>query len=535
MSPISEIPEIPSSPGIYLMKNEAGEVLYVGKAKNLRKRVTQYFKPSSPLAPKIAVLVEQIAHIDYVVVQNEVEALVLENQFIKSHDPKYNTRLKDSKTYPYLKLDLTEPFPRLIQTRLRKADKALYFGPFVSGYLLSELMGVIREHFHLRRCKKIPKRNIPCLYYHMGRCSGPCIGKITAEDYQVWIKEITMLLEGRYGKLIAAVHEQMNRASDMLNFEKAAQFREQSKAIEQLRDKQRVESLTQDDNLDVFLVMMFDDYVILQVFRVKEGCLVQNYSFDMENTRIDEKEDIMATGVMQFYQEQSDVPRRVIVDHEPEGLRGWLAQRGMKLSLAVPSSAEGQLMDMLRQNAFHVMKRKLITKQGLSYDQVAKKLADDLGLSKNPRRIIGIDISHLGGTQIVASCVSFMDGVPDKDDYRRFNIKTVEYNDDYASIAEVVTRVAKRFTSKQRPDLMLIDGGLGQLHAAMEALRKLDVKGLDILSLAKKEEIVYLPTRPNGVKLDHQHSGLIILQQVRDEAHRFAVQFQRHKRKAIFQ
>ncbi len=516
------------------MKNEAGEVLYVGKAKNLRKRVIQYFKPTSPLAPKIAVLVEQIAHIDYVVVQNEVEALVLENQFIKSHDPKYNTRLKDSKTYPYLKIDLSEPFPRLIQTRIRKVDKALYFGPFVSGYLLSELMSVIRDHFHLRRCKKIPKRNIPCLFYHMGRCSAPCIDKITVEDYQVWIKEIAMLLEGRYGKLIASVHEQMSRASDALNFEKAAQFREQLKAVEQLRDKQRVESLTRDDNLDVFLVMMFDDYVILQVFRVVEGCLVQNFSFDMETASIEEKGDVLAMGVMQFYHEQSDVPSRVIVDHEPEGLRGWLAERNMKLSLASSSSAEGNLMDMLRQNAFHVMKRKLITKEGLSYDQVSKKLADDLGLSKRPRRIIGIDISHLGGTQIVASCVSFMDGIPDKEEYRKFNIKTVAYNDDYASIAEVVTRVAKRFIPKHSPDLILIDGGLGQLHAAMEALRQLEVKELDILSLAKKEEIVYLPTRPNGVKLDHQHSGLKILQQVRDEAHRFAVQFQRHKRKAIF-
>ena len=261
---------------------------------------------------------------------------------------------------------------------------------------------------------------------------------------------------------------------------------------------------------------------------------VQNFSFDMDHSSFEAQEDVLAQGVMQFYQDHLEFPRRVVLDHEPDGLRGWLDERAIKLVLAASGSPEGNLMDMLRQNAFHVMKRKLTTKQGLSYEQVSKKLADDLGLLKIPRRIIGIDISHLGGTQIVASCVSFLDGVPDKDEYRKFNIKTVAFNDDYASIAEVVMRVAKRFTPKERPDLMLIDGGLGQLHAAMEALSRIEVKGLDILSLAKKEEIVYLPTSPNGVKLDQQHSGLKILQQVRDEAHRFAVQFQRHKRKEIF-
>lgn len=518
------------------MKNETGEVLYVGKAKNLRKRVTQYFKPSSPLAPKIARLVEQIHHVDYVVAQNEVEALILENQYIKSHSPKYNTMLKDSKTYPYLKIDLSEPYPRLIQTRLRKADKALYFGPFVSGHLLSELMHVIREHFNLRRCKTIPKRNIPCLYYHMGSCCGPCIDKVSPEQYRAWINEIVMLLEGRYKKLITLVQEQMKAASDALDFEKATVFREQVKAIKQLQEKQRVESLKRDDNLDMFMTMGFDDYTILQVFRVKEGCLVQNLSFNVEGVALGVSENPLVHGIMQFYQDREDRPDRVVLDHEimDDSLVAWFKQNSIKVSVAKEGTADGNLMEMLRQNAFHVMKRRLTTKEGLSYDEVSKKLAEDLGLGRIPRRVLGLDISHLGGTQIVASCVSFMDGVPDKNEYRKFNIKTVEYNDDYASIAEVVTRVAKRFSSGHQPDLMLIDGGLGQLHAAMGAMEKVGVTGVDMLSLAKKEEIIYLPSRPNGVKLDKQHAGLKILQQVRDEAHRFAVQFQRHKRKDIF-
>ena len=527
------IATIPTTPGIYLMKDSFSHILYVGKAISLRRRVSSYFKANALHSPKIANMVQLVSSIDFVVTKNETEALVLENHYIKAYMPKYNTRLRDQKTYPYLKIT-SEEFPRLLTTRKRLADRARYFGPYVSSWGMGLILETIREHFPLRRCKKLVRGKGPCLYYHIQKCQAPCIGKVDKEQYQKWIEDIIYILEGKYGKLFSKLDRQMKEFSAALEFEKAALIRDQLDAIRILKEKQAVENLDSTKNYDYFMLLPFDEHAVLQVFRIKEGCLIQTISFELD-TGIESSEDQLLSAVLQFYEENLDWPDEVVLSMMPESqtfIDVCLEHKTKVVSAQQPKYEV--LMDSVRENAFHSLKRTLLHREDIAYENISAELKHSLRLSLFPKTIMGVDISHLGGEDIVASAVLFEQGVPQKSGYRRFNIKTVAYNDDFASIAEVVTRLCKAWKKEGRPDLILIDGGLGQLHSAMTAMKQSDMEIKNIVSLAKKDEILYSPDNNDGVKLDQRNSGLKLLMQVRDEAHRFAITFQRSKRKKIF-
>ncbi len=505
--------------------------MYVGKAKHLRKRVSSYFKQTTRLSVKIARLVEQVSSIDYVATQNEEEALVLENQFIKAYHPKYNTQLRDSKTYPYLKIDLRDPFPRLIKTRLRLPDKALYYGPFVSGRYLEDILTLVRENFLLRRCKKLPKKKEPCLYYHMSACVGPCIGKITQENYRQRIREVRLLLEGKYSKLLKQLTDEMALASDSLEFERAQKCKDRLEAVKSLQAKQRVEDLDSEVKADIFIVLSFQDQHVFSAFRIREGCIVAQSNFDLSPGEADTEPEMLVHGIEQYYGTTEDWPDEIVTELSlsDEDFIKQLDQKKVRLAV-VSTQVQLRLVEMLRENAYHALKRQLVSKQAINFEEAANQIKKELLLSHTPRLIAGVDISHFGDSHIVASMVSFRDGVPEKSLYRKFNIRSVPYNDDVASIREVVYRIFRKSSSISRPDLLLIDGGKGQLGAALEALALAGVVDQDLVALAKKEEILYLPANKEGVKLDKNHVGLKILQQVRDEAHRFALNFQKTKR-----
>jgi len=532
---LSLIAHLPKVPGIYIMKDLDANVIYVGKAINIQKRVSSYFKASTILSPKIKLLVKKVNAIDFVVTSNETEALILENQYIKEYQPKYNTKLKDNKTYPYIKINLKESFPRIVQTRLKKDDGARYFGPYVSNKQLKLLLSTIKNYFGIRRCPRISKKNSPCLYYHMDLCTAPCISKISEKEYMVLIKDIVLLLEGKYKKLLKELSKSMQMDSDKLEFESAQKFKEKISAIKTLMEHQRVENLRSDKNYDLFVFLEYDSKKLLQIFRIKKGYLVQNMSFDIDDGQLEDQENPFISIICQFYQRYPDYPNYIVYDEEitSDAFESFITQKGIQL-ISASEWEDRDLYIMVRQNAYYSLKRELEVKEDHAYIDIARELKKDLKLRKVPQSIIGIDISHLGGKQIVASMIYFLEGVPQKNMYRKFNLKTVFDNDDYASIREIVLRVFKRIKQDQNsPDLVLIDGGRGQLNAALDSLNKLNIIDQDILSLAKKEEIIHLPLMQDGIKLDRGHNGLKLLQQVRDEAHRFAISFQRQKRKRI--
>lgn len=527
-----EISTIPQSPGIYLMKDAEGTILYVGKAKNLKRRVTSYFNREQ--MPKIERLLQRITDIDVIITQNDTEAYILENQYIKKCYPRYNTRLKDSKTYPYLKIELDDDYPRVIKTRIREKDNALYFGPYVSHVQVNHLLDIIRDHFGLRRCKNYHKKKVPCLYYHIGSCTAPCIKAISYEQYKDKVKEITLLLEGRYNRLILILEERMRQSSREQNYEEAVKYRDQIEAIRMLKEKQSMENIDSKKNIDFFGMLSYDDQSIFQVFRVKEGCLIQNFSFDVENDFVLDREELIKNCVNRFYTLYTDYPNEIVLDVPVEDESFIQYYKSQKVRVVIARESYHQtIMEMLKHNAYFTLKRKLEIKNEISYADVARRLKKELDLKKTPNSVIGIDISHLGGTNIVGAMVYFKNGLPVKDNYRKYNIRTVEDSDDYASIREVVSRFFRSTPLGQRPDLVLIDGGISQLNAALSALDELKIKDRDILSLAKKEETLYLPKFKDGVKLEKRHPGLQFLQQVRDEAHRFAISFQRTKRKKV--
>jgi excinuclease ABC subunit C len=513
------------------MKDLAGKVLYVGKAKNLKKRVTSYFYTAKIHSPKITQLVKVVRTVDFIVTSTEKEALVLENNSIKKYQPRYNTRLKDNKNYPYLKINLAESFPRVIKTRKKGKDKAKYFGPYTSMKQLQYLLDLINEYFGLIRCKSIKGITEPCLYYHINRCSAPCIGKISKNDYGEGISDVILLLEGSYDHLLGELEQKMQQASNLLEFEEAAYYKHKIDSINDLKERQKVDQVNSHRNYDYFVSASFMDTNLMQVFRIKEGHLVQNYCYDLAVGDGDDRQDSLSQGILQFYADHLDFPHEVVVEDllEDPDLISFMKDRKVSLHQTKKGDKK-ELMNMLRQNVYFSLKRQLHVSGEINYVEIQKRLKDSLHLKKAPQSIIGIDISHLGGTNIVASKVHFQEGIPHKNYYRRFNIKTVLDNDDYASIYEVVYRLFSKFKKSERPDLVLIDGGIGQLRAALKALSACHVKGQEILSLAKKEEIIYLPYQEDGVRLDKDHSGLKLLQRVRDESHRFAIGFQRSKR-----
>jgi excinuclease ABC subunit C len=563
---------IPTSAGVYLYKNAEGDVIYVGKAKNLRSRVSSYFHEGRWEDAKTGTLIREAVDVDYIVVANNKEALALENHLIKQKKPRFNILLRDDKTYPYVKLTLGERYPRVYVTRRLRKDGSVYYGPYFPANLAYRIVDLIHRHFLIPSCKVDLNRYHPrpCLQYYIKRCLGPCVKELTTpEIYAEAVRDVKLFLEGRQTDLVKSLRERMAEASEAQEFERAARYRDLISTVEQLQEKQRIAAVEGDD-ADVFGYHYENQMLAVNLFHMRGGKVLDRREFfweDLPEFAQPTEQDNGETGLLarpaadpfrpaeffsalvkQLYLSQPYVPRNIYVpvdfeDREElvEALSEQLAGEGgraTRVHISVPQRGEKrELIDLAGTNA----------KQ--SYDQrfrvlkpnarvIQEALQDALSLPELPKRIECFDISHIQGAETVASMVVWEDGKMKKSDYRKFIIKTVEGVDDFASMREVVTRRYKRVCQEMKsddkklmPSLVLIDGGLGQLHAAAQALDALEIINQPLAAIAKREEIIYVYGQEDDpIVLDHHSPVLHLVQQIRDEAHRFAVTFHRKRR-----
>ncbi|MDA3837099.1 MAG: excinuclease ABC subunit UvrC [Nanoarchaeota archaeon] len=510
--------EIPESPGCYIYKNSVGKIIYIGKAKNLKKRVTSYFSKNHD-SEKTKALVSHIADFDFIITNSEVEALLLEDSLIKKHKPKYNIDLKDSKSYAFIELT-NETYPRLITARSdiikNKQNVGKLFGPFISGESRTQVIQIINKTFKLRTCKTLPKKK--CLRYEIGICSGPCVKAISRKDYMVDIEKVSQVLEGRDKELLKELKEKMKASSKEMDYEKALSLREQSKAVEYLREKQNVERQKKHDE-DIINYKIKDEVVYLIVFNIYKGTLLnkQEFTFDYKGNFLEE-------FLIQFYSE-NDIPKDLILPGKvDDSVKEYLEhKKNAKVKITIPQ--KGELKDLL------ILVAKNIELSFFGNFEKIKELQKQINIPTLPRVIECFDISHLGGTEVVASMVQFRNGKPDKSNYRKFKIKSFQGNDDFRAMNEVVQRRYARLKKDNElfPDLIVIDGGLGQLNSSIKSLKEINVK-IPIISLAKKFEEVYIPGAEIPLRMPPKNKARLLLQAIRDEAHRFAVKFQRERR-----
>lgn len=502
--------KIPHKPGCYFFLDKDKNIIYVGKAKNLRKRVTSYFNRKD-LDEKTKAMLAQAKDIDFIITNSEVEALILENNLIKKNTPKYNIDLKDSKRYAYLEIT-NEKFPRLLVARKTRSDGKL-FGPFTSGQNRDYVRDVLIKTFKIRTCNKFPKR--PCLRYSIGLCEAPCVGKQSEEDYLKNVRAVEEVLKGRTQELIKKLGKAMINHSNAHDYEKALEYREKIKALKILGEKQTMERQKEYDE-DIINYLGKDETVHLMLFNIQKGILENKQEFEFE-----EKKDFLSEFLIQYYSENK-IPKEIILSQKVEGSVGEFLKklRGKKVILNVAKKGE-------KKNLLELVKKNIEIQQ---FGEVEKleKLRDSLNLQEIPYVIECFDVSHLSGTASVASMIQFRNAKPDKQNYRRFKLKTIEGIDDFAAIAEVVRRRYFRLVANKEPlpNLIVIDGGAGQLHYAMEELEKLGVK-VPIVALAKREEEIYIPGRKTPLKLNKKNKGLLLLIAIRDEAHRFAIKYNR--------
>ena len=530
---------IPTSPGVYIMKSKAGEIMYVGKAKDLRARLRAYFRDGDSRY-SVQFLMKRVADIDFIVTNNEKEALLLENTLIKQHRPRYNIRLKDDKTYVSLRLDPREDFPRLTIVRRYRKDGALYFGPYSSAAAVRDTLRSIQTVFPIRRCSNVAfkGRTRPCLNYQMGRCTGPCCGMISKEDYHELIREITMFLKGRSDELIKQLKGRMADASDKLNFEMAAAIRDRLHSIERTLEKQQAVSAASVDQ-DVFGMYSDGSQTQIQVLFVRDGKLIDTGSYTFRRKQMPVSE-LFSSFLKQFYSPERFVPKEILIPSAVEDAQ-LLAEllterRGQQVGVRFPRRGEKRrLVEMASRNAENILRTKRAAAQDES--SVLQELQKRLRLRNAPTRIECVDISNIGGREAVGSLVVFDRGRPHKSSYRRYRIKTVSGADDYAMMEEVLTRRYKRALREgDLPDLLVVDGGKGQLNVALDVLHRLGVTGLSAVGLAKparetETDKLFLPGRKNPVILSASSPALHLLQQVRDEAHRFAITYHKKLRK----
>ncbi|HBN97209.1 MAG TPA: excinuclease ABC subunit C [Firmicutes bacterium] len=542
---------LPTAPGVYLMLNEAGEVIYVGKAINLRNRVRSYFQKSANHALKVQVLVEHIADLEYIVTDSEVEALILENNLIKKHTPRYNVRLKDDKTYPYIKVTVQETFPRVLMVRKRLKDGARYFGPYTDVTVVKKTLSFLRTLFPLRTCNKTIEegwQDRPCLNYHIGRCLAPCAGLISKENYAEMIQEVLLFLEGRIDRLIPDLTRKMHEASAQLEYEKAARFRNQIRGLETLFEKQKIVVQHAEDQ-DYVGYARHGELACVQVFFVRSGKVVGRDHYLLECSADEEGAEILRAFLQQYYAEASYIPREVLTPIpliEPEIMENWLRslRGGKRFYLRTPQRGDKkQLLDLVVKNAQIALDetRSRNTFKQRAMERALQDLQDLTGLPEPPERIEAFDISNLQGTNVVASLVVWDNGDFKSTDYRRFRIRGLEGSpNDYEAMREAVSRRFKRGlmeqdeeSSEQKfsvfPDVVLIDGGKGQLGVALEVRDELGLI-IPFLSLAEKREEIYLEGQSQPVILPNDSPGLLLLRKIRDEAHRFALTYHRNLR-----
>jgi len=540
-----KLQSLPTSPGCYLYKDSAGEIIYVGKAINLRSRVRSYFQKSANHTAKTRKLVSRIVDLDIIMVDSELEALVLECNLIKQHRPHYNVRLRDDKHYPYLMLTMNEPFPRLLVTRKVKQDGGRYFGPFTNSRAVWDSLRLLYRLFPLVTCRKswdnTPVQR-PCLYHQMGRCPhAPCAGLGNKDEYRKMVEDVALFLDGKQDKLVKQLKAEMEEAAEDLQFEKAARLRDQVQAVETLVERQKVVSTNQTDQ-DIVAIVNDQGKSAVQMFFIRNGKLIGQEHFLLDGMEGEEGiESATAEFVKQYYQEASYVPQEIVLPTHVEEtviIEQWLRQKkGAKVTLTVPERGEKkQLLDMASQNAKLALDQMQAT-TAAEHDRTVgalMELQDALGLDSPPERIEAFDISTIQGSNSVGGMVVFQDGKPLKSDYRRFKIQkptlTGEPND-FAMMREVLTRRLKEFQSDNPkfntlPDLMLIDGGKGQLSVAVSVAAELGLE-LNMIGLAKQYELIYMPGKSDPLVLPRNSQALFLLQRVRDEVHRFSVTYHR--------
>ena len=545
-----KLAHLPTSPGVYQHKDAEGTVLYVGKAKNLRSRVRSYFQESRPKDQRLRVLVSKIADVEVIVTDTEAEALILENNLIKRLKPRYNVNLKDDKTYPYICIK-NERFPRVFPTRRVKKDGSKYFGPYTDVKSMKLVLKTIKDLFKLRSCSLyLSEENIragkfqPCLDYHIQQCAAPCVGYETEEHYNDTIRQIEKLLNGKTKELIALLRDEMQRLAAEKSFEEAAEYRDRIRALEAYSEKQKIVAEDQGDR-DLFALALDReaDVAIGVLFKVREGTIIGRRHKVIRPVEGVEETALMQRLLEDHYAEATFFPDEVLVSHAPETpepLEAILrAGRGRRVDLRVPERGDkASLVRMAEANARLLVGEWTLQKQKADEGRIPRSvqaLERDLRLPRTPRRIECFDISHLGGTGTVASCVVFEDGRPKKSEYRTFKIRSVEHGrpDDFQAMREVIRRRYRKTLEENGPwpDLVVIDGGKGQLSSAVEALRAVDVYGkFPVVGLAKRLEEVYFPGDSQSVMIPRTSSALRLLQRVRDEAHRFAVTAQRKQR-----
>ncbi len=534
-----KVSQLPTSPGVYLYKDGAGQVLYVGKAKNLRARVRSYFNEDSLAHPKTGTLIDVAQDIEIIIVDNEKEALALENNLIKQWKPRFNILLRDDKTYPYIKLT-NEKYPRVYVTRrLRKGGT--YYGPYFPANLAYRLVNFIHRHFLVPSCKVDFNRSHthPCLQFHIHRCLGPCVqGLVTDERYAEAVRNVKLFLEGRLRDLTDDLHARMKAAAEDLRFEEAAALRNLITTVDELEQRQKM-AAAEGDDIDILAFHAEPPLVAANLFHLRRGRIVDRREFFWEDQHGFEPSEFVSAFLMQLYIDQRYVPGLIHVPVEfedRETLEEILTeQRGRKVEIHTPQRGQKRAMLALAEtNAKNSFEQRFRVMKPSS-KAISGSLADELGLAEPPNRIECFDISHIQGTDQVASMVVWEEGKMKKSDYRKFIIKTVAGNDDFASMAEVVTRRYSRLKEENQPmpGLILIDGGLGQLHAAAAALESLGIINQPLASIAKKEELIYVYGQEDEpVALERFNPVLHLVQMVRDEAHRFAITFHRTRRNA---
>ena len=579
----SVLNSLPHKPGIYLMKDAQGTILYVGKAISLYNRVRSYFQESSALSPKNRSMVAKVEDIEFLVVKNEVEALVLESNYIKQYRPKYNVLLRDDKSYPYIKVSLTEDFPRVYRVRSFQRDGNRYFGPYTNSGAVDSTLDLLNKLFAFRTCRYdasawAPPRNgeppsgwkqkllpRPCTQYYIHRCIAPCVAYATREEYDAVIQQVIFFLEGKHDEVVKTLQEQMQLAAENLNFEEAARIRDRIKAVERILEKQRVIHTEGQDDQDVIATASGEDETCALVFFFRNGKLIGREFFILQGTRDSSSGEVMSSFIQQFYESSPHIPAEMIVEAEPDDkavVQNWLKEkRGGAVNISAPKRGEKlRLIEMVKQNAQEVLEQQRI--KWLTDSQktqlALEELQEALNLAAPPQRIECYDISNTQGTNSVGAMVVFEAGRPKSSEYRRFKIKTVEGPNDFASHQEMLRRRFRRqssniseseITLEQNegenalpieqevplqhewavPDLIIIDGGKGQLSAAMEVLQELHID-IPTVGLAKENEEIFIPGSPDPIILPRSSQGLYMVQRIRDEAHRFGITYHRKLR-----
>ncbi|MCH7691463.1 MAG: excinuclease ABC subunit UvrC [candidate division Zixibacteria bacterium] len=534
---------LPDSPGVYMFKDSSGKYIYIGKAKVLKNRVRSYFGAKKLADPKSARIVARTTDIELLVTDTEVEALILEANLVRQHKPRYNVDLKDDKHFPYIKITTYEPFPRILVVRRIEKDSARYFGPFTSAKGMRKTIEFLRRLFKIRTCNLVippPKgrQYKVCLDYHIKRCKGPCEALQTVEDYKENIHAVLMILSGKSKKVIEKLQVKMEEASEQMEYEEAGLLRDQIEAIESVMVKQKVDVGSSVDR-DIIALAREGRLAVAAVLQLREGILIGRQDFQLTAEADETDEAIVDTFLTQYYSHQPNLPKEIYLPIKVENLKlinDWLnQQRGSKINIVIPQKGEKvRLVELAAQNARLLLDDLLIQKKQQSErtSKMVTSLKKELSLSESPRRIACFDISNTGETDAVGSCVYFENGRPKKKEYRHFKIKGVKGQDDYRMMREVVGRYFYRIKDEKKtpPDLLVIDGGKGQLSSVIKELGSLGFDKQPVVSLAKRLEEVFVPGASDSITISRSSPALMLLKQLRDEAHRFAVSYNRKVR-----